>query len=256
MKNVASTPYFLMNKKIIFISDLHLDERYPQITTRFLDFLNRLDASVEAVYILGDFFNVWVGDDDISPFSKKIWSALRKVAQQRPLYFLPGNRDFLLGERFAKETGCTLLKDPTVIDIYGAPMLLMHGDSLCTKDIKHLRFRKIAQHPITKFLFLKLPLSFRKKIAQELRQQSRRHLMCQPGVFYKAGESEVRRVMQQFGVKQMIHGHTHEHKTYSVDLNGQQGQRLVLGDWEVSGSILICEPDSKHTGSLNTLVRF
>lgn len=248
-----------MNKKTLFISDLHLDERYSRVTAWFLSFLEQMDDAVDALYILGDFFNAWVGDDDISPFHSKIQSALKAVSQQRPVYFLPGNRDFLIGERFAKETGCILLKDPTLIDLYGVPTLLMHGDSLCTQDVRHLRFRAIAQHPLTQYLFLKCPLSFRKKIAQKLRRQSRQHLSAQSSALWDISDVEVRRIMLQFGVNQMIHGHTHSHLIHPVDLEGREGQRIVLGDWEDSGSILMCEPDSAlRTGFLtkNTLFRF
>lgn len=246
-----------MNKKTLFISDLHLDEGYPKITERFLNFLDQLDETVEALYILGDFFNAWVGDDDISPFHCKIQSALKLVSNHRPVYFLPGNRDFLIGRQFAKATGCTLLKDPTLINLYGVPTLLMHGDSLCIQDIQHLRFRAIVQNPFIKYIFLKCPLSFRKKIAQELRIQSRKHLTGAINVLWDIPEAEVRRIMQKFGVNQMIHGHIHRPMIHSMDFEGRKAQRIVLGDWEASDGILICEPpQGKNCLTKNTLVRF
>lgn len=235
----------MMNKKTLFISDLHLDERYPKITGRFLSFLEQLDDGVEALYILGDFFNVWVGDDDISPFNSKIQSALKKVSKRLPIYFLPGNRDFLIGHRFLKAAGCILLKDPTLIHLYGVPTLLMHGDSLCIYDVKHQRFRRLIKNPLIKYLFLKCPLSFRKKIAQKLRHQSRQHLSCSTALLEEIPEFEVSRMMKKFGVHQMIHGHTHSHVIYSMDVEGNKAQRIVLGDWEDSGSILVCEPFDK-----------
>lgn len=249
----------MMNKKTLFISDLHLDERYPDITARFSGFIDQLDESVDALYILGDFFNAWVGDDDVSPFHSKIQSALKKASQRCPVYFLPGNRDFLIGKQFAEQTGCVLLKDPAVVDLYGVPTLLMHGDSLCKNDVQHLRFRAFSQHPLIKYLFLKLPLNFRKKVAQELRRQSRQHLSSSAKVLWQIEEAEVCRVMLQFRVNQMIHGHTHSHLMHSVPFGDRQGQRVVLGDWEDSGSILVCEPDpALKAGFLtkNTLVRF
>lgn len=243
-----------MNKKTLFISDLHLDERYPSITERFLNFLEQLDDTVDALYILGDFFNLWVGDDDISPYHSKIMSALRKVSKSFSVYFLPGNRDFLIGKKFAISTGCTLLKDPTLIQLYGVPTLLMHGDSLCIHDVQHLRFRAISQNPFMKYVFLKCPLSFRKKMAQKLRKQSRQHLSHSTSLLWEIPELEVRHIMQKFGVYQMIHGHTHSHAIYLMDFGDIKAQRIVLGDWEDSGSILVCEPfDKKGFLTKNTL---
>ena len=153
-------------RKTLFVSDLHLDESQPEITTQFLQLLHQLQPSVDALYILGDLFESWIGDDYEVPHYQQIITALKSVtARGTPIYFLYGNRDFLIGKKFLRETGCQLLPDETKIFLYGQPVLLMHGDTLCTKDIAYMKARKKMRNRYLQTLFLLLPLSVRINIA-------------------------------------------------------------------------------------------
>lgn len=221
----------------LFISDLHLEPERPEITYCFLNFLKNQALKAESLYILGDLFEVWVGDDNPSSFNRTIIKAIREVAEHNvSVYFMPGNRDFLIGNQFAKETGCQLLKDPTLINLYGTPTLLTHGDQLCTKDRKHQVFRKYTQHPFCRYVFLKLPLGLRKKIAQVIRQKSKKHTAYIPDDRMDATPKAVLSELKKYGAIQLIHGHTHKPAIHEIGLQ----KRYVLGDWNNNGSALQC----------------
>ena len=220
--------------KTLFISDLHLDEKQPRITELFLGFLKRDLQNVSALYILGDLFEAWVGDDDLTVFHKRIIQALREVTLKGlPVYVAQGNRDFLLGEAFARATGCRLLTDETVIDLYGTRILLMHGDKLCTNDINYIRLRKILRNRTLQKIFLALPLRLRRKIAKLMRTKSSRDTQCKSLDMMDVNEAEVQRVLHRYDVQLVIHGHTHK--------PGIHAKRIVLGAWHSQGNKLECD---------------
>lgn len=228
---------------IIFISDLHLQENQSRINEIFFRFLKQITPTAQALYILGDFFEVWIGDDDVSPFNLSIIKALREATTKGlPIYLMRGNRDFLLGKRFARETGCQLLPDEHVIDIYGTPTLLMHGDTLCTQDIAYLKFRKKTRNWFIQKLILMKSLKKRRLIADNYRKASKEHIGTLSDNIMDVTQSEVERVMQKHHVQHLIHGHTHRQANHPFILNDKPATRTVLGAWHESGNALICEP--------------
>lgn len=217
-----------------FIADLHLSPARPDITAAFCDFCQK-HQSLDALYILGDLFDAWLGDDDPSDFAQQIKSQLRALrAAGVSVYFMPGNRDFMLGQRFADEVGLRLLPDESVIELAGQRVLLMHGDTLCTDDTDYLRYRAIIQHPISKFILRHLPLALRMRIARKLRQGSaseRPDLRAERLRQMDTQHPAVVRVMQKHQVQQLIHGHTHRAAIHSFCVNDKKAERIVLGDW-------------------------
>jgi UDP-2,3-diacylglucosamine hydrolase len=229
-----------MTPHTLFISDLHLQESEPRIVALFEQFLKQHAPAAETLYILGDFFEVWPGDDENTPFSQKIRALLKDcIAKGTPVYMIPGNRDFLLGPRFAKDTGCTILRDPTVISLYGQAILLLHGDTLCTHDRLHQYYRRFIQNPTLNYLGTHiLPLSLRHKIGQLLRKISKhRTKNLNPSTMDAIPES-VAQQFQQSNTTLMIHGHTHREKTEITDVQGLSCTRFVLGSWHDNGSAL------------------
>lgn len=228
-----------MPKQTLFISDLHLDQCRPQITATFLYFLREIAPQAEALYILGDFFETYVGDDDNSELIQTINAALLEATQSGLLiYFMPGNRDFMVGPLFSKKTGVTRLPDPTKITLYGEPILLMHGDSLCTLDSKHQRFRKITSFRWLQWLFLKLPLKTRQNIGHKMRASSQTQQSGVDSSIMDVTQSAVICAMQKHGVQRLIHGHTHQCATHQFKINGISAQRIVLDAWHTKGSYL------------------
>jgi len=227
---------------IIFISDLHLDEQRPDITELFLRFLKTEAKQASALYILGDFFEAWIGDDDLSPFNQTIISALKNATQQGlPIYMMHGNRDFLLGKNFFKQTGCVLLPDEYVLDIYGSPTLLLHGDTLCTTDTAYLKFRKKSRNWLMQKLFLLKSLQARLLLAKKYRDASKAHTSTLSDNIMDVTQAEVIRVMQKYQVQHLIHGHTHREAVHEFQLDNVLRTRTVLGAWHERGSALICD---------------
>jgi len=221
---------------ILLISDLHLEEERPDITRAFLDFLAGRARSAQALYILGDFFEVWIGDDAMTPFQRSICAALRALSDSGTQVFLMhGNRDFLLGKAFCKAAGATLLKDPSVVRMNDEPVLLMHGDSLCTRDEAYMRLRRYLRNPITLFILRHLPLRTRHKLARKLRSESRAQTPMKANDIVDVTPDEVVQVMQQHGVQTLIHGHTHRPAIHKLQLGAQAAKRIVLGDWDRQG---------------------
>ena len=187
---------------ILLISDLHLEEERPDITRAFLDLLNGRARSAQALYILGDFFEAWIGDDGMTPFQRSICQALRELSDSgTQIFIMHGNRDFLIGKAFCKAAGATLLKDPSVVQLAGEPVLLMHGDSLCTRDLGYMKLRRILRNPITLFILRHLPLGTRHKLARKLRSESSAQVRMKANDIVDVTPEEVPRVMQQFGVR-------------------------------------------------------
>lgn len=232
---------------IMFISDLHLDENHPEMTAIFLRLLNQAAQQAEALYILGDFFESWVGDDDLTPFTLSIIQALKQTTDKGlPIYIMHGNRDFLLGKKFLRATGCQLLPDEYVVSIYGVPTLLMHGDSLCTRDIKYLKFRKKSRNKFFQMLFLLKSLKKRRKIAADYREKSKAHVSTLSENIMDVTRDEVLRVMQKHHVQHLIHGHTHRQAIHPMTLHEKPATRTVLGAWHEHGNVLVCDNSGKQ----------
>lgn len=221
---------------ILLISDLHLEEQRPDITRAFLRFLRERAVQAEALYILGDFFEVWIGDDGMSPFQHEIAVALRQLSETGTRIFLMhGNRDFLIGQAFCREAGCTLLNDPCVVELAGERVLLMHGDSLCTADQAYMRMRRLLRNPLSLFILRHLPLAKRQQLARKLRNESRTQTRMKAEAITDVTPAEVERVMAEHRVHTLIHGHTHRPAVHELTVNGQPVQRIVLGDWDTQG---------------------
>jgi len=231
----------------LFISDLHLEPDRSDITAWFFNLLKFDAPKADALYILGDLFEVWVGDDYLPDFNQSIATAIRALSDQGiPIYYMAGNRDFLLANNFAKAAGWQVLPDPTTITLYGKTILLSHGDMLCTDDHKHQTFRKYAQNPKYNRFFLKLPLFMRKWIARRLRNASKKHTSNISYTVMDVTPIAVEQLMRQHMVTQLIHGHTHRPNIHEFTLNNAPAQRIVLGDWHNHSSALIYYADGRY----------
>ena len=217
----------------LFISDLHLEESRPDITGAFLGFLKEKAAGAEKLFILGDFFEAWIGDDERTPLQEQIASALKDVSESgTDVFLMHGNRDFLIGEDFCNRAGAALLDDPTVIDLYGTPALLMHGDSLCTADVEYQKFRASMRNPQMQKMMLARPLEDRQQMARQLRQMSMAKNQGKAEDIMDVTPDEVVNELENHGVQLMIHGHTHRPAVHQLQANGQKAHRIVLGDWD------------------------
>jgi UDP-2,3-diacylglucosamine hydrolase len=226
----------------LFISDLHLDGTRPDITAQFLEFLQREGRRAEALYILGDLFEAWICDDDPDPGKRRVIQGLRAVSDAGVKTFLiHGNRDFLIGTRFCRETGMKLLDDGTVIDVYGRRVLLMHGDLLCIDDHAYQRLRRIVRNPLVQFTLRRLSLRQRQRLAERMREGSKEHIasmdVAAPQIM-DVNQDEVRRTFERYGVDCIIHGHTHRPAVHEMQIDGKPAVRIVLGDWYEQGSVL------------------
>lgn len=231
----------------LFIADLHLEEARPDISAIFFKFLKEEAVAAKALYILGDLFEVWIGDDDTSAFNQSVIQALRQTANRgTAVYFMRGNRDFLIGKRFRREAGCHILPDEQLINLGGQPTLLMHGDTLCTRDEKYLRFRKKSRNFLVQKLFLLKPLAKRKEMAQQARKTSYDHTRSAAPEIMDVTQSEVERVMLKHQTTRLIHGHTHRPAVHEFSLDGQIATRTVLAPWHERGSALLCHEDGKQ----------
>ncbi|WP_068826155.1 UDP-2,3-diacylglucosamine diphosphatase [Pseudomonas sp. BMS12] len=232
---------------ILLISDLHLEEKRPDITRAFLHFLQTRAREAEALYILGDFFEVWIGDDGMSPFQQEIARALRELSDSGTRIFLMhGNRDFLIGRAFCRAAGCTLLSDPSVVQLGGESVLLMHGDSLCTLDKGYMKLRRWLRNPLSLFILRNLPLATRHKLARKLRNESRAQTRMKASEIVDVTHEEVPRIMAEFGVHTLIHGHTHRPATHELQVDGEAARRIVLGDWDKQGWALQVDASGFH----------
>ena len=224
----------------LFISDLHLDPSRPEIIATFRRFIAEEAVNADALYILGDLFEAWIGDDADDETGKQFVDAMRPLREARkPCFYMHGNRDFLLGERFARESGMTLLPDLSVINLYGTPTLLMHGDSLCTDDAAYQAFRQQSRAPAWQRAFLARSIAEREAFARQAREESRRYTRDNANAaIMDVNEGAVADAMRAAGVKRLIHGHTHRPATHSFDLNNTPATRIVLGDWYEQESVM------------------
>ncbi|MEQ8033363.1 UDP-2,3-diacylglucosamine diphosphatase [Xanthomonas sp. WHRI 6106] len=235
----------------LFISDLHLDPARPAITELFLDFLRTQVPGSDALYILGDLFEAWIGDDTPSTAADAVAVALHAVADAGvPVFFMAGNRDFLVGDTYARRAGFRILPDPTVIDLYGHTTLLMHGDLLCTDDTAYQAFRAQTRDPVFQSQFLAQPLAARVAFAQQARAASQaRHAELKQGdqsrfeTVTDVSPAEVEATFVRYGLDRMIHGHTHRPAIHTLQAGGQTCTRIVLGDWYEQGSVLRVDAD-------------
>jgi UDP-2,3-diacylglucosamine hydrolase len=226
----------------LLISDLHLDRERPDITAQFIDFLEREGSAAKALYILGDLFEAWIGDDDPDPDKRRIVGALRSLSSKGvPSYLIHGNRDFLIGRRFCEETGMRLLADGTIVDLYGRRVLLMHGDTLCTDDHSYQRLRRIVRNPLVQFTLRRLTLNQRSKLAERMRAGSKAHIATMDRAapqIMDVNQDEVQRTFERYHVDCIVHGHTHRPAVHEIRLDGHTVTRIVLGDWYEQGSVL------------------
>jgi UDP-2,3-diacylglucosamine hydrolase len=215
--------------KQILISDLHLDESREDLTQTFASFLDKECRDADELYILGDFFEVWLGDDDQRPFNRQIAAALKTLPGR--LFIMHGNRDFLIGQDFCRTAGAELLSDPCTREVGGEPVLLMHGDSLCTRDTAYMAARLQLRSPEFQSDFLSKTLEERAEIATQIRGESKAHTGETEMAIMDVTPDEVVNVMKASGVNTLIHGHTHRPAVHDVPLGDQSGRRYVLGDW-------------------------
>jgi UDP-2,3-diacylglucosamine hydrolase len=225
----------------LFISDLHLADERPEINSLFFRFMEDTAPEAEALYILGDLFEYWVGDDqlDHDPLARAVTDTIRRLSDAGTrVYFTHGNRDFLIGERFAREAGLTILLDPTLIELYGQQVLLMHGDTLCTDDAAYQKFRAQTRTNEWKNATLAQPYEARQQLARSIRAQSDSEKNQKPEEIMDVTEATVEEVFRQYHYPLMIHGHTHRPATHQLLVDGHACERWVLADWHGRGECL------------------
>jgi len=227
----------------LFISDLHLSVTDPLSSKRFLNFAKHIDAQTEALYILGDLFEYWAGDDDLDdPFHRTITSTLRKLTERGiKIYLMHGNRDFLMSDELARTCNATLLEDPTMLDLYGTPTLISHGDALCTDDDDYQAFRSQVRNKSWQQQFLTQPLAQRKAQIKQLRQQSEQEKIRKQMSIMDVNAESVCTFLRDHGYPRLIHGHTHRPARHLHHLDGHNCERWVLGDWETKPNALRCD---------------
>jgi UDP-2,3-diacylglucosamine hydrolase len=237
MGKVAVMPHTL------FISDLHLSAAHTLSSERLLHFAENIAPQTEALYILGDLFEYWAGDDDLNdPFHRRITGTLRKLSEQGiKIYLMHGNRDFLMAEKLARACNATLLHDPTMLDLYGTPTLISHGDALCTDDKAYQAFRRQVRSPDWQQQFLAQPLTLRKKQIEQLRQQSEQEKQLKQMSIMDVNTDSVSAMLRDHGYPRLIHGHTHRPARHLHHLDGHNCERWVLGDWDTKANALRCD---------------
>lgn len=252
-----------------FIADLHLQASRPDLTAVFHRYLQGPAREAQALYILGDLFEYWIGDDGSLPDYQDTIQALAKLASSGVnLFFMRGNRDFAVGPAFAQTAGLRILCDPLVIDLYGTPTLLTHGDILCSDDTEHQKFRANYTDPAWRARMLKLPKFVRRAAARRARARSKANTRNLPADIMDVNSGSVRNFMHEYGATRLIHGHTHRPQRHSVDIDGQTGERWVLADWRsaaetdgrsdtsqpenegAQGGVLICDASGCRAQSL------
>ncbi len=223
----------------LFIADLHLCAEEPAITAGFLRFLAGDARKADALYILGDLFEAWIGDDDPEPLHRQVAQALRSLVDSGvPCFFIHGNRDFLVGQRFARESGMQLLPEEQVLSIDGRRVLIMHGDTLCTDDHGYQAFRARVHQGWLQTLFLALPLFVRKRIAARMRAGSKAANGSKSMEIMDVNQQAVREAMSRQQVRWLIHGHTHRPAIHPLEVDGEPAWRCVLGAWHREGSMI------------------
>jgi UDP-2,3-diacylglucosamine hydrolase len=224
---------------VLFLSDVHLDVERPATIETFVDFIQREGIQAERLFILGDLFEVWVGDDEDDPRILPVLEALATLkAYEVPCYVMHGNRDFLIGEGFAKRTGCRIMSDYVTVEIYGKAMLLTHGDLLCTDDTAYMKLRTTVRDSEWQQSFLQKPIAERRAIAASMRARSKTETAAKASDIMDVNQNAVAQTMHSHGVQYLIHGHTHRPGVHRFELDGQTATRIVLGDWYDQGTVL------------------
>jgi UDP-2,3-diacylglucosamine hydrolase len=225
----------------LFISDLHLSGERQHITDLFIQFLHQRASKADALYILGDLFEIWLGDDLVLPDYQEAVTQLRQLADSGiPLFIMQGNRDFLFKTEFEEQTGATLITDPTVIDLYGKPALLMHGDTLCTDDFEYQKFRKLVRGAQWQTEFLAKSKEERIALSKVFRETSKAEMSGKASEIMDVNQQSVEKAMQEHNVDLLIHGHTHRPDIHHFSVDNKTRERIVLGDWYKQGSVLTC----------------
>lgn len=225
----------------LFISDLHLTGERPEITKLFLQFLQQRASTADALYILGDLFEAWLGDDMILPDYQPVIDGIKQlVSNNVPVFIMHGNRDFLMSHEFEKYTGATLLPEAVVIDLYGTKTLLIHGDTLCTDDVEYQKFRTMVRNPAWQQEILAKTPQERLALAKKLRETSETEMAGKSAEIMDVNQDTVEQTMRQHQVNKLIHGHTHRPAIHDFSIDNQSYQRIVLGDWYEQGSVLTC----------------
>jgi UDP-2,3-diacylglucosamine hydrolase len=223
----------------LLISDLHLEAQRPAIGKHFLQFLDGEAKDADALYILGDLFEVWFGDDDPSPYYAGMKVALRRLTDSGvPTFFMHGNRDFTIGEQFAAETGVSILGDPVVVDLHGHEVLLSHGDALCTDDVEYQQFRLMTRNPDWQAMMLTKSIEERMAYAMAVRQASVARGIAISDEIMDVNQEAVHALLREYNVDTLLHGHTHHPAVHDVDLGDRLATRIVLGDWFEQGSLV------------------
>jgi UDP-2,3-diacylglucosamine hydrolase len=237
--------------RTLFVSDLHLDAARPEIARQFHAFLAGEARSADALYILGDLFEAWLGDDDPDPAARATVAALRSLVDSGVRCFvMHGNRDFLIGERFCRETGAIMLADGVVAELYGERVLLMHGDALCTEDVSYQRLRRIVRNPIVRWMLRNMSLDRRRALARRMRAGSRAHIGMTPAEIMDVNAAAVAQALREAGVATLIHGHTHRPAVHGLSVDDKPARRIVLGDWYTQGSVLVWSRDGFQLSTL------
>jgi len=234
-----------MSNQTLFIADLHLSPNSSATKNIFDQITAAITPETDALYILGDLFEFWVGDDLRSTFNEEVKANLKKISEKTKLYVMHGNRDFLLGETFAKETGSTLIPDPYLLNLYGRQTILTHGDTLCSNDTSYLIFRTMIRAPFGLKLFLKLPLAIRTWIAKNIRKHTRKTVQKKTKDTFAPQLDTTKKLLKKLSASQVIHGHIHREEVEEFTVNGEKNIRISVGAWESRGSILIYRSD--HT---------
>jgi UDP-2,3-diacylglucosamine hydrolase len=227
----------------LFISDLHLTPERPAANRVFHDFVGEVAPGADALYILGDLFEYWAGDDDLAdPFNAGVAATLKVLALRVPVFFIPGNRDFLVLDGFARASGVRLLQEPYALELYGVRTLLMHGDLLCTDDRRYQAFRRVVRNHAVQRLLLSLPLARRKQLAGGARRVSQRGNRFKPMQIMDVNPEAVMQILRSYGCTRLIHGHTHRPARHEHMVDGRRCERWVLSDWYARGDYLRVSP--------------
>ena len=239
----------------LFVSDVHLSAERPVAIAAFLAFIDGPARRADAVYLLGDIFDQWLGDDDQTTHHTDILAAIARLTNAGvPVSLFHGNHDFLVGHDFSDRSGCKVLGDSSVIELGGAPVLITHGDGLCTDDAEYQAFRRLSRDPENQARFLSLPMSAREQQAEELREQSRAAKQLKPADIMDVNQDAVATAMRERHVHLLIHGHTHRPATHEFDLDGQPAQRIVLGDWYAADHVLVWDANGFRAGAVQDML--